>query len=124
MSDDVSVFIRGSSVDVLLEVLLNQFHTPVKLADPTGMATMTGEAFGIAIAVIADHGLEDDGGIAFSQYPLQVAFTRYAGGMDAATGRELCIAMARVFAHTIRDVAAVDHLVVEGVQRVIDQAGR
>ena len=75
------------------------------------------------LAVVDGHGLEDDGGIHFSNYEQQVSFTLplYAGRLEPVTGRELCRSLALALAAVICEGARAECIVVEELQKILGE---
>jgi hypothetical protein len=120
MSYDVHVFIQNTSTAELADLLCDRLNTPT-VRNGDEHATIHAKIFGVDLAIITDHGLENELGIPFSIYKHQVAFTLYAGRLDPSAGRDLCKALATVFARTIAAELRRKCLIVEGLQRVIEE---
>jgi hypothetical protein len=120
MAYDVSVFVRGCGRDAILKLLRERLHTETTIEETRDGALWVSNVFGVRLAVVDGHGLIDDCGISFTQYPLQVSLTLYAGRIPIA-GPQLCRALARVFA-SVACAAGAECLIVEELQRVLDGA--
>jgi len=72
---------------------------------------------GVDILAYADHELEDDAGIEFSRYPIQVQFVKHAGS-DAELRTELARIMAQLAGSVISSETKCECLVVDEVQRL------
>ena len=121
MAYDINVFIQQSSKLELLHIFVNRFNVFAAQEGSAEADTLTETVFGIHLSLVTDHGLEDDCGIAFSRYGHQVGFTLYAGRMDPTAGQALCRALATAFAHTVANELHRECLIVEGVERVLEE---
>jgi hypothetical protein len=83
MSYDVSVFLRGLGRDDIRRLLRDSFQVDTTLDEPGEGAVAVANVFGASLAVVHEHGMVDDLGIRFTEYPLQVSFKLYAGRMPA-----------------------------------------
>jgi hypothetical protein len=79
------------------------------------------EVFGLSVVANDAHDLEDDAGIAFSRYPIQVSFVRYGGGEDPALLEELARLLARLLSRRLWSRLSCRSIVVEGVQKLLER---
>ena len=118
MSLDMSVFVRGVDDGTIESLLQKRFG--VNFTSTSG--ALVAEVFGVSIARVRDHELEEDCGIEYPRYPSQVSFTLYSGRIEPESGSVLCASMALAFARTLRMETGASYLVVEGMQRIVDAA--
>jgi hypothetical protein len=75
---------------------------------------------GIQIVVFDNPGLEDDRGIAFSEYLIQASFLNFDGSTDQTLLNDLCRIASRIVARAICRTLQYDCIVVEDLQRLIE----
>jgi hypothetical protein len=71
------------------------------LETDAGVEAWASDVLGIRVAIFDSHGLEDDAGIAFGDYPVPISLTLYAGRVPAG-GEQLCRAIAHVLTGVVR----------------------
>ena len=121
MSYEASVFIKGPTGAELLRLLRDRLDTNLASAKREPNSPSVVQLFGLTLAVVDGHGLEDDGGIHFSNYEQQVSFTLYAGRLEPVTGRELCRSLALALAAVICEGARAECIVVEELQTILGE---
>jgi hypothetical protein len=73
----------------------------------------------ISIAVFDEHGLENNLGIPFEEYPVEVSYKRFAGTVGSDVGEALCRNMALATGQLVAAFLGADYIVVEDLQRQI-----
>jgi len=115
MSVEVDVFSSESVLDDALFMLEDEFGlTLTKRSDGTWQTSV----FGITVTLVSAHDLVDDCGIAFSRYPLQVNFVRYAGEVPDLRA-QLCEVLARLIAKRLNQRTRRKTLVVAEMQKLM-----
>jgi hypothetical protein len=75
--------------------------------------------FGVFVTVCDCHEYEDNLGIAFSQFPIEVSFKRYAGAWDVDLRTNLCRTMAKLFAQLASQRLQSTCIVVDDLQQMV-----
>src|SRR5712692_10685887 len=80
MSANSSVFVAYEcTLERIVELLQPVIGQRLEQVNEAEGRLFKKSAMGIEISARDQHGLEDDVGIEFSRYPIQISFTRYAG---------------------------------------------
>lgn len=122
MSYTVNVFVRGLTAERVLALLEAPLLTQARRVPAPGETAedspWLADVFGIHLAVVDGHGMVDDLGMRFSEYPLMAQFTLYASRIPPVEGARLCVALAQTLAAVVRMHGGVG-LVVEEMQKVM-----
>lgn len=119
MTTSTSLFVGpGCSLETVAEWIGRIIQHPLTRSINEWGPVYKGTLMGVAILGYADHELEDDAGIEFSRYPVQVQFIRHAGP-DAELRTELARIMAQLAGSVISSETECECLVVDEVQRLV-----
>jgi hypothetical protein len=119
MSYDVDVFVQGSTVEAIVQVLRTRFGTETVREETVFGSIWVADVFGLGLTVL-EHDLEDDLGLPFTQYPHQVGFHLAWGRMYSSASALTCRAMAADVAAALRENIGANCLIVEDVQMLLD----
>lgn len=120
MSSDYTVYAKGDpeAIRKLVEGFLG-----LELRAPPGeglRGVLHGELLEVPVTFEAAHGMIDDMGIAFSEYPVAIAFGRSGMQHDADLRESLCRAVASLLGRHLSRTAGVANIVVEDSQQVVE----
>jgi len=82
-----------------------------------------GKVSGACVALFDNHGLVDDCGIEFTQFPLEIDFTRYAGTMTSDCNEVTFYSLAVSLAGRLSKQFRSRCIVVENLQRIVQSFG-
>lgn len=120
MSETLSIFVgRGPSLEecrILTEEDLQIQLTP--RLDSEGHL-FEGNVSGVCVALFDNHGLVDDCGIEFTQFPLEIDFTRYAGTSAPEWNEKTFLHSAFSLAERLSKQFRVFCIVVKNLQRIV-----
>jgi hypothetical protein len=120
MSSSIDVFIAPYDLKAILDLVQE-----IIAADLAKVVTDFGdlyEAFssGIPVTVSENHGFEDDQGIRFSAYPIQVEFYLFGGGPETSLYPRT-LELANLTASTIHTRLGCQCIIVENVQVLLKE---
>jgi len=81
------------------------------------------EVSGTCVALFDKHGLVDDCGIEFTQFPLEIDFTRYAGTTTSDCNEVKLHSLAVSLAERLSKQFGARCIVVENLQRIVQSFG-
>ncbi len=117
MSYEVSLFARGVTREQVGVCLRDNMGVRGVYDDGT-----SADVFGVNLTLIQENNLDDESGIEFSRYPVQLLIKRYSGRIEPQSGDEMCRLLARVVARTLHlQHERMEYIVVEGVQRILER---
>ncbi len=123
MSSEFSVFMKGDGTTLrgVAERLLGcKFGPPEQGLSGVRHA----EVFEVSITFQDGHGLEDDMGIPFEDYPVSLEFARSASQSEPELRESLCQALALLCARLIAGRGHADTIVVRDLQELVEACVR
>lgn len=84
---------------------------------------LQGEVVGIPVTFDANHGLVDDAGIPFTEYPVSLSFTRHASQGEPELLEDLCRLLALLCSRTALREGLGKTMVVYDVQSLVEVNG-
>lgn len=120
MSDTLSIFVsNGPSIEECRNLIENHLRINLtKRIDIEGHL-FEGEVLGACVALFDDHGLDDDCGIEFTKFPLEIDFTRYAGTKAPDWNEATYLSLAVSIAESLSKQFNSRCLIVENLQRIV-----
>lgn len=119
MTTSTSVFVGpGSTLGQVAEWIGHMIEHPLTESTNEWGPVYKGSLMGVSITAYADHEFEDDAGIEFSRYPIQVQFTRFAGP-DPELRTELARIMAQLAGSVISSELDCECIVVDETQHLL-----
>lgn len=86
--------------------------------------TQHAEVVEVSITFQAGHGLEDDMGIPFEEYPVSLEFARSSSQSEPELRESLCRVLAMLCARLIATRGHADTMVVRDLQELVESAAR
>lgn len=123
MSSEFSVFMKGDGAVLLSaseQILGCSFSSP----DPRFKNTRHAELFEVSITFQNGHGLGNDMGIPFENYPVSLEFARSAAQSEPELRESLCRVLATLCARLIAGRGHADTMVVRDLQEHVESWAR
>ena len=123
MSSEFSVFMKGDG-KALLGIAESMLGCNFSLPNAELGNARHAEVFEVAITFQDNHGLQDDMGIPFEEYPVSLEFIRSASQSEPELRDSLCRVLAMLCGRLMAARGHADTLVVRDLQEVVESWAR
>jgi len=119
MSSEYSVLVDGTPhhAKLALEDLTGLSLSPALHGEP---GVFHADFLGVAITLCGNHGLDDDAGTNFSEYPVSIEFSRSAASGHADLLEKLCQTLAIITGRLIARKGIGKNIVVRNGQEIVE----
>jgi hypothetical protein len=120
MCETLSIFVgSGPSIDDCRNLVENNLETHLVQKTDSEGHLFEGNYLGVCVALFNNHGLVDDCGIEFTQFPLEIDFTHYAGTNTRDWNEATFLRSALSLAERLSKQLRTRCLVVQNLQRIV-----
>lgn len=124
MSETLSIFVgSGPSIEECRNLVETDLQIHLTQRSDSEGHLFEGNFSGVSVALFDEHGLVDDCGIEFTQFPLEIDFTRYGGTSSPDWSETTYLGSAVSLAESLSKQFRSRTIVVENLQRVVQSFG-